>query len=205
MGASSRLSLNKIMIRIISTVKCYFRLYYPKNWNFRTIYQQATCDDRLPCISLCLPPCTVMTHSVKRRQSAELVCAIVSVQWQPKFETMSMSSKPCSWVSAVIAEHNPYPMLLALRFVELFLKARNSKRNKYADYFLFQFGFLQPLVQGMMEGPTETNGLSTEVRNRDYTGMWVRQGSTNGMAGKGVFLRGQRSPIRVVDLIVMNP
>ncbi|GFW45017.1 hypothetical protein TNCV_4513311 [Trichonephila clavipes] len=37
-------------------------------------------------------------------------------------------------------------------------------------------------------------------RNRDYTGMWVRLGSTDLMAGKVVFLRGLLSPIRVVDL-----
>ncbi|GFV41176.1 putative transposable element [Trichonephila clavipes] len=36
--------------------------------------------------------------------------------------------------------------------------------------------------------------------NRDYTGMWVRLGSTDLMAGKVVFLRGLLSPIRVVDL-----
>ncbi|GFW02139.1 hypothetical protein TNCV_4854791 [Trichonephila clavipes] len=41
--------------------------------------------------------------------------------------------------------------------------------------------------------------------NRDYTGMWVRRGSTNLMAGKVVFLRGLLSPIRVVDLMIMNP
>ncbi|GFV25314.1 hypothetical protein TNCV_285071, partial [Trichonephila clavipes] len=41
--------------------------------------------------------------------------------------------------------------------------------------------------------------------NRDYTGMWVRRGLTNLMAGKVVFLRGLLSPIRVVDLTVMNP
>ncbi|GFT05686.1 hypothetical protein TNCV_1045431 [Trichonephila clavipes] len=35
--------------------------------------------------------------------------------------------------------------------------------------------------------------------------MWVRRGSTNLMAGKVVFLRGLFSPIRVVDLTVMNP
>ncbi|GFT69298.1 hypothetical protein TNCV_2602661 [Trichonephila clavipes] len=43
------------------------------------------------------------------------------------------------------------------------------------------------------------------IRNRDYTGMWVRRGSTKLMAGKVVFLRGLLSPIRVVDLTVMNP
>ncbi|GFW15599.1 hypothetical protein TNCV_4657371 [Trichonephila clavipes] len=36
--------------------------------------------------------------------------------------------------------------------------------------------------------------------NRDYTGMWVRPGSTDLMAGKVVFLRELLSPIRVVDL-----
>ncbi|GFX34842.1 hypothetical protein TNCV_2327821 [Trichonephila clavipes] len=35
--------------------------------------------------------------------------------------------------------------------------------------------------------------------------MWVRRGSTNLMAGKVVFLRGLLSPIRVVNLTVMNP
>ncbi|GFT10726.1 hypothetical protein TNCV_1944091 [Trichonephila clavipes] len=44
-----------------------------------------------------------------------------------------------------------------------------------------------------------------KARNRDYTGMWVRLGSTDLMAGKVVFLRGLLSPIRVVDLTVMNP
>ncbi|GFU82549.1 hypothetical protein TNCV_2815561 [Trichonephila clavipes] len=43
------------------------------------------------------------------------------------------------------------------------------------------------------------------LRNRDYTGMWVRLGSTDLMAGKVVFLRGLLSPIRVVDLTVMIP
>ncbi|GFU24859.1 hypothetical protein TNCV_1279951 [Trichonephila clavipes] len=41
--------------------------------------------------------------------------------------------------------------------------------------------------------------------NRHFTGMWVRPGSTDLMAGKVVFLRGLLSPIRVVDLTVMNP
>ncbi|GFW78354.1 hypothetical protein TNCV_1379041 [Trichonephila clavipes] len=41
--------------------------------------------------------------------------------------------------------------------------------------------------------------------NRDYTGMWVRLGSTDPMAGKVVFLRGLLSQIRVVDLTVMSP
>ncbi|GFV27583.1 hypothetical protein TNCV_2294981 [Trichonephila clavipes] len=35
--------------------------------------------------------------------------------------------------------------------------------------------------------------------------MWVRRGSPNLMAGKVVFLRGLLSPIKVVDLTVMNP
>ncbi|GFW77275.1 hypothetical protein TNCV_923911 [Trichonephila clavipes] len=47
-GASSRsrFSLNKIITRIISTIKCYFRLYCPKNWEFCMICQLAACDDR---------------------------------------------------------------------------------------------------------------------------------------------------------------
>ncbi|GFV96140.1 uncharacterized protein TNCV_1871001 [Trichonephila clavipes] len=58
MGASSRsrFSLQKIEIRIMSAVKCCFWLYSPKNWEFRTICQQPTCDDRGPCIGLGLPP-----------------------------------------------------------------------------------------------------------------------------------------------------
>ncbi|GFV06000.1 ATP-dependent DNA helicase [Trichonephila clavipes] len=40
--------------------------------------------------------------------------------------------------------------------------------------------------------------------NRDYTGMWVRRGSTSLMAGKVVFLRGLLSPIRVVDLTILG-
>ncbi|GFW77500.1 hypothetical protein TNCV_2498921 [Trichonephila clavipes] len=43
MPASSRsqLSLN-IMIRMISSVRFYFQLYSPKNWEFRAICQLAT-------------------------------------------------------------------------------------------------------------------------------------------------------------------
>ncbi|GFS68033.1 hypothetical protein TNCV_1362571 [Trichonephila clavipes] len=80
MGAPSRsqLSLNEIIIRIISTVKCYFRLSTPNKWEFRTTCQLATCDDRRPCIGLRLSPYIIITHSVKRRQSVEPVCAIVS-------------------------------------------------------------------------------------------------------------------------------
>ncbi|GFU68194.1 hypothetical protein TNCV_39041 [Trichonephila clavipes] len=40
--------------------------------------------------------------------------------------------------------------------------------------------------------------------NRDYTGMWVRLGSTDLMAGKVVFLRGLLSLIRVVDLTILG-
>ncbi|GFW38109.1 hypothetical protein TNCV_835481 [Trichonephila clavipes] len=82
-GASSRLrlSLNKIMIQIILTIKCYFWSYSPKNWEFWSICQLATCDDRHPGIGLGLLPYTtytIITHSLKRRQSVEPVCAIVS-------------------------------------------------------------------------------------------------------------------------------
>ncbi|GFX38532.1 hypothetical protein TNCV_3206001 [Trichonephila clavipes] len=52
----SRLSFNKIAILIISRVKYYFRLYSPKNWEFRMICQLATRDDRRPYIGLSLAP-----------------------------------------------------------------------------------------------------------------------------------------------------
>ncbi|GFU74033.1 hypothetical protein TNCV_1641591 [Trichonephila clavipes] len=57
MGASSRsrLSLNKIIIRIISTVKCYSWLYSPKNWEFWSLCQLATCDNRHLRTGLGLP------------------------------------------------------------------------------------------------------------------------------------------------------
>ncbi|GFT47168.1 hypothetical protein TNCV_3748051 [Trichonephila clavipes] len=73
-SARSRLSL---ILLIISAVKCYFRLYSPRNWKFRTIYQLATCDDRLPRIGLSLPPYTLTIHSVKMRQSVEPVWVII--------------------------------------------------------------------------------------------------------------------------------
>ncbi|GFX46900.1 hypothetical protein TNCV_4040441 [Trichonephila clavipes] len=79
-GASSRsrLSPNKIVIRIVSTVKCYFRLYSPKNWEFRTRCQLDTCDDRRSCTGVGLPPYTIITPSVKRLQSVEPVYTIIS-------------------------------------------------------------------------------------------------------------------------------
>ncbi|GFU48991.1 hypothetical protein TNCV_2332861 [Trichonephila clavipes] len=45
-------SATKIKIRIISTIKCYFWLYSPNSWEFRTICQLATCHDRGPYIGL---------------------------------------------------------------------------------------------------------------------------------------------------------
>ncbi|GFX95642.1 hypothetical protein TNCV_4885681 [Trichonephila clavipes] len=79
MGASSRSRLrrNKIIIRRISTVQCYFQLYSLKNWEFRTICQLATCDNRCP--STDLPPYNIITHLIKRRQSFEPVCAMGSI------------------------------------------------------------------------------------------------------------------------------
>ncbi|GFX51954.1 hypothetical protein TNCV_3063711 [Trichonephila clavipes] len=71
------LDLHEIMIRIISTLECYFRLYSPKNWEFQTISKLATCNDRRPCIGLSLPSHTIITQSVKRRQSAKPISAIV--------------------------------------------------------------------------------------------------------------------------------
>ncbi|GFW70739.1 hypothetical protein TNCV_2922941 [Trichonephila clavipes] len=66
MGASSRfqLCLNKIMIRITSTVQDFFQLYSPKNWGYRTICQLDTCDDRRLCTGLGLPPYSIITHVV---------------------------------------------------------------------------------------------------------------------------------------------
>ncbi|GFV31268.1 hypothetical protein TNCV_1640201 [Trichonephila clavipes] len=61
----SRLRLNKMITRIISTVKCFFRLRSPKNWTFQTLCQLATCDDCRPCFSLGLPPYAIITPSVK--------------------------------------------------------------------------------------------------------------------------------------------
>ncbi|GFT40430.1 hypothetical protein TNCV_1646341 [Trichonephila clavipes] len=73
LGALSRPRLNlKIIIRIISTAKCYFWLYSPPNWEFRTICQLATGDDRRPRIAYHHTP----SYAVKRRQSIEPVCAI---------------------------------------------------------------------------------------------------------------------------------
>ncbi|GFX02151.1 hypothetical protein TNCV_1750361 [Trichonephila clavipes] len=71
-------------------------------------------------------------------------------------------------------------------------------RNCYAGRSRHRFSCFSPFV-------TWTAVREPGVRNRDYTGMWVRRGSTNLMAGKVVFLRGLLSPIRVIDLMVMNP
>ncbi|GFY23301.1 hypothetical protein TNCV_3939971 [Trichonephila clavipes] len=46
-------------------------MYSPKNQEFQTICQLATWDDRRPSIDLGLPPYTIITHSIKRRQSIE--------------------------------------------------------------------------------------------------------------------------------------
>ncbi|GFS67534.1 hypothetical protein TNCV_4362671 [Trichonephila clavipes] len=64
-----------------------------------------------------------------------------------------------------------------------------------------------PDIDFLVSSPSVTWTVVREpgVRNRDYTGMWVRRGSSNLMAGKVVFLRGLLNPIRVVDLTVMNP
>ncbi|GFX20668.1 hypothetical protein TNCV_4270001 [Trichonephila clavipes] len=65
-SSRSRLSLNKIIIRITSKVNRYFRLYSPNNLEFWTICQLTTCDDRRPCLGLGLPPYIIITHSVKK-------------------------------------------------------------------------------------------------------------------------------------------
>ncbi|GFW38875.1 hypothetical protein TNCV_4078341 [Trichonephila clavipes] len=65
--------------------------------------------------------------------------------------------------------------------------------NCYAGRSRHRFSCFFPSV-------TWTAVREPEVRNRDYTGMWVRLSSTDLMAGKVMFLRGLWSPIRVVDL-----
>ncbi|GFW58035.1 hypothetical protein TNCV_2741811 [Trichonephila clavipes] len=65
-----RLSLNMIIIQIISIVKCFFRSHSPKTWEFQTIRQLAIRNNRRPgCIDPGLPPYTIITHSVKSRSS----------------------------------------------------------------------------------------------------------------------------------------
>ncbi|GFT17090.1 uncharacterized protein TNCV_4738221 [Trichonephila clavipes] len=98
-----RLGLNKITIRIISTVKCYFLSYSLKNWEFRTLCQLATCDDRRPCIGLGLSPYTNITHSVKRRQSIEPVCAISISGISNRFEN-SIEIEHHYWKVIVLLE-----------------------------------------------------------------------------------------------------
>ncbi|GFX87461.1 hypothetical protein TNCV_1329961 [Trichonephila clavipes] len=72
-SSRSRFGLNKIKIRIISTVKCHLRLYSPRNWEFRMLCQLAIiCDGLCLCIGLGLAPDTIITPLVKRRQSVKL-------------------------------------------------------------------------------------------------------------------------------------
>ncbi|GFW62579.1 hypothetical protein TNCV_85801 [Trichonephila clavipes] len=58
------------------------KLYSLKNWEFRTTCQLATCDDHRPCLDLGLPPYIIISHSVKRRQSVEPVCAVSQIDTQ---------------------------------------------------------------------------------------------------------------------------
>ncbi|GFS91680.1 uncharacterized protein TNCV_1492481 [Trichonephila clavipes] len=74
-SSPSQLSLNKIVIQIILTVKCFYRLHSTENWKFQMIGQLATCNGHCPCTGLDLPTGITITHSVKRRYSVELVCA----------------------------------------------------------------------------------------------------------------------------------
>ncbi|GFW73168.1 hypothetical protein TNCV_483941 [Trichonephila clavipes] len=53
------------------------------------ICQLATCDDRRPRTSLGLPPYTLITHSVKKRQPVKPVCAIE----QSKYKSNRKSSR----------------------------------------------------------------------------------------------------------------
>ncbi|GFW60996.1 hypothetical protein TNCV_4872061 [Trichonephila clavipes] len=56
----------------------------PKNWEFWTICQLATCDNRRPRTGLDLSPYTVITLLVKRRQLVELT---------PNLETVPVISR----------------------------------------------------------------------------------------------------------------
>ncbi|GFV40428.1 hypothetical protein TNCV_2535961 [Trichonephila clavipes] len=114
MGPSShsRLCLNKAMVRIISTVKCYFRLHYPKNWEFRTICQLATCGDHRPRTGLGLPPYTIITHSVIRRQSVE-PATLIKIKAKPIGFDLSLAtpvvSDYCLAVDSLKVGHVPPP------------------------------------------------------------------------------------------------
>ncbi|GFW72997.1 hypothetical protein TNCV_831191 [Trichonephila clavipes] len=50
-------------------------VFFEKLEEFRIICLQATCDGHRLRIGFSLPPYTIITHSVKRRQSVEPVCA----------------------------------------------------------------------------------------------------------------------------------
>ncbi|GFV25315.1 integrase catalytic domain-containing protein [Trichonephila clavipes] len=96
------------------------------------------------------------------------------------------------------------------------LSTRATKQHHY-DYKIGSLCFiktpniksnLSPKLRPKLEDIEFDNwfeNVEDHPGNRDYTGMWVRRGSTNLMAGKVVFLRGLLSPNRVVDLTVMNP
>ncbi|GFU07426.1 hypothetical protein TNCV_2203721 [Trichonephila clavipes] len=58
----------KILIRIILTVECYFRLHSTKNHKLWTICQLATCEDLRQRTGLGLPSYTITTYSAKSRQ-----------------------------------------------------------------------------------------------------------------------------------------
>ncbi|GFX43002.1 calcium-activated chloride channel regulator 2 [Trichonephila clavipes] len=72
-GSHLILSLNKITIRIISTVKCYFRLYSPKNWEFWTTVNWLQCDDCRPCTGLGLTHYTLLIQSKGDSWSSQFV------------------------------------------------------------------------------------------------------------------------------------
>ncbi|GFW50663.1 hypothetical protein TNCV_2889651 [Trichonephila clavipes] len=89
-SSCSRLNLNKTIIRIISTTKCYFRCFGEYNRELR-ICQLATCDDLSPRTGLCLPPYTIIIHVGKRRQTVEPVCAIVNTIFIPSLFSRKQS------------------------------------------------------------------------------------------------------------------
>ncbi|GFY12777.1 hypothetical protein TNCV_4284351 [Trichonephila clavipes] len=85
MGTSSRSQPKKIIIRIISTVEGYFRLYSTKNWEFWTICQLATCND----CRLDLPPYTIINIQPK---DGSLSSRFVRFRWHHITDTFCVNA-----------------------------------------------------------------------------------------------------------------
>ncbi|GFX16187.1 hypothetical protein TNCV_4704411 [Trichonephila clavipes] len=101
-------------------VKCYFQLHTPKILEFRRIGQLATCDDRRSC-RLGLPPYSIITHSVKRWPSVELVCAIVTPQGLKKSQDVPVRDS---------RSHKPWLTPAQLQVISDRKKRERSKQKK---------------------------------------------------------------------------